>query len=178
MWPWGINSQGEDGSKEKPWQQGEFLWVCQKWHSKGNLALEKRENKPKQNREGTCIKRRRTKPKGKEEWVYLRTDYDARTDRGGGDDNEENTFKVLTSEPVTLTINRHTLKTKTPPLSSLPGCFPNSITCWYNHFPCRPWAAEHGWACRTSLSLLGNAFLPPEFIAHSFLLTQHYTPLL
>lgn len=133
--------------------------------------------KAKQNREGTCTKRRRTKPKGKEEWVYLRTHYDSWTDRGGGDDSE-NTFKVLTSEPVTLTVNKYMLKTKIPPLSSVPGCFPTSITCWYNHFPCRQ-AAEHGWACRTCLSLLGNAFLlPPELISHSFLLAQHYTPLL
>lgn len=66
---------------------------------------------------------------------------------------------LTTSEPVTLTINRHTLKTKIPPLSSLLGCFPTSSACWYNHSPCRLWAAKHGWGCRTSQSLLGNAFL-------------------
>lgn len=50
--------------------------------------------------------------------------------------------------------------------------------CWYNHSPGRPWAAEHGWGCRMSLSLLGNAFLPSalsSFLIHSYLhrITPH-----
>lgn len=174
---------GPNTLTRRGWEWGEALAAGRIPVSWSKMTLQRKlgswKRKEKKNREGTCIKRRRTKPKGKEEWVYLRTGYDASTDRGGGDDNEENTFQASQHLRACNTDNQQThAGNQNPSVAITAWMLPHSLHLLVQPFPlqtlgCRAWLR-----LQDIPAIAGKCIFSfcSELISPSFLLAQDYTP--